>query len=143
MSDTTKVCYDEHDIAESRMAYALRRLDRALTLSALLDGLLALRRDDAMHAAVVGRMAGMAVQARHAYAEAHAAVFGPDVRPWHWDWMLSELDSVSHTRDEDCTVVDGQCTLCGVSHGPPCLGCYGCGYHRPGCPEAEESVETT
>lgn len=38
-----------------------------------------------------------------------------------------------HTRDEDCTVVDDECTGCGVWHGDPCEDCGGRGYHRAPC----------
>jgi hypothetical protein len=43
--------------------------------------------------------------------------------------------SVRHQHDDDCTVRDGECIVCGVYHGGPCPACGGRGYHREGCPE--------
>lgn len=43
-----------------------------------------------------------------------------------------------HERDEDCTVVDGMCVGCGVSHVEQCGKCSGRGFHRPGCVESDE-----
>ncbi len=34
-----------------------------------------------------------------------------------------------HTTDSDCTIVDGECAICLVVHGDPCLRCGGTGYH--------------
>lgn len=48
-----------------------------------------------------------------------------------------------HRTDEECTVgCDGCCTVCGVSHGAPCLECGGRGFHRERCSKVEESEET-
>lgn len=41
----------------------------------------------------------------------------------------------NHNQDSDCTVVDGTCTGCGVSHGPPCEACGGAGFHELYCEE--------
>lgn len=45
-----------------------------------------------------------------------------------------------HTQDEHCApyLVDDQCTACGVSHTGDCP-CGGVGFHRPGCPESDET----
>jgi hypothetical protein len=40
-----------------------------------------------------------------------------------------------HHRDEDCTLVDGVCSVCGVHHGDACE-CGGRGFHREGCKQA-------
>jgi hypothetical protein len=40
-----------------------------------------------------------------------------------------------HTKDEDCTVVDGECSTCSVAHGPRCHVCGASAFHKDGCPE--------
>lgn len=43
-----------------------------------------------------------------------------------------------HSSDEDCAPFledDGTCGRCGVSHGPACERCGGCGYHATSCAE--------
>jgi hypothetical protein len=42
-----------------------------------------------------------------------------------------------HERDSDCSpyLVDGQCTVCGVSHTNECPSCGGRGFHEPSCPD--------
>jgi hypothetical protein len=44
-------------------------------------------------------------------------------------------DKNMHTRDEDCTVVDGECVGCGVTHNMECPDCGGWGFHKPACPD--------
>lgn len=39
----------------------------------------------------------------------------------------------AHSQDADCTVINDECTVCGVTHGDPCSGCGGRGFHRDGC----------
>lgn len=41
-----------------------------------------------------------------------------------------------HNQDSDCTVDNGACTVCGVSHGCPCKDCGGIGFHEENCSEA-------
>jgi hypothetical protein len=42
-----------------------------------------------------------------------------------------------HTRDEQCTVVDGECVICGVTRRAwACVECGGRSFHAPGCSEA-------
>ena len=42
-----------------------------------------------------------------------------------------------HTKDSDCTVVDGLCIICHVGHDDPCPDCGGQAFHNPGCWEYE------
>jgi hypothetical protein len=43
--------------------------------------------------------------------------------------------TIEHKQDDDCTVVAGACTICGVSHTSPCAACGGSGFHLAGCLE--------
>lgn len=45
-----------------------------------------------------------------------------------------------HTQDEDCTVVDGECVACRVTHLDECRECGARGFHRPTCPDNDERV---
>jgi hypothetical protein len=46
---------------------------------------------------------------------------------------------VGHTHDDDCTLADDTCTVCGVWHGEACETCGGRGFHLPSCTgEAED-----
>lgn len=49
---------------------------------------------------------------------------------------------IVHDRDEDCTIVDDTCIVCGVYHGDVCLMCEGRGFHRLGCREDDDSFES-
>jgi hypothetical protein len=44
-----------------------------------------------------------------------------------------------HEQDKDCApyLVDGQCTVCGVSHTNECPSCGGRGFHKPNCPDSD------
>ena len=44
-----------------------------------------------------------------------------------------------HEQDSDCApyLVDGQCTVCGVSHANWCPSCGGRGFHTPRCPDSD------
>lgn len=45
----------------------------------------------------------------------------------------------NHYQDSDCTVVEGECVVCGVGHdGDPCRSCGGLAFHRDLCPEESE-----
>ena len=37
----------------------------------------------------------------------------------------------------------GECVVCGVSFGEPCEACSARGFHRPGCPESDETIHGT
>lgn len=46
-----------------------------------------------------------------------------------------------HERDEDCSLGDdGECVVCGVWHGDPCLLCDGRGFHREHCPASDDTA---
>ena len=38
-----------------------------------------------------------------------------------------------HTADSDCTVINDECSECGVYHGDPCPICGGRGFHALTC----------
>lgn len=48
-----------------------------------------------------------------------------------------------HSQDSDCTVVNGECAVCGAWHGAAddadagCSHCDGRAYHKPGCPDPD------
>jgi hypothetical protein len=41
--------------------------------------------------------------------------------------------AIDHAKDDDCTVVRGTCTICGVSHTSRCGECGGSAFHVEGC----------
>jgi len=42
--------------------------------------------------------------------------------------------AASHTEDADCTLdANGECTICHVLHGDPCMDCGGRGFHKRDC----------
>lgn len=55
--------------------------------------------------------------------------------------VSAALLSREHERDEDCTVVDGECVVCHVDHSGECASCHGHGYHYPDCGESDETVD--
>jgi hypothetical protein len=42
-------------------------------------------------------------------------------------------EAIDHARDDDCTVLDGTCSICGIRHASPCRDCGGRGFHIEGC----------
>ncbi len=55
-------------------------------------------------------------------------------------WLCHECGYVheqAHTQDSHCTVVDGECIVCGVSHRVGCSFCGGAGFHKDGCSQSD------
>ena len=47
-------------------------------------------------------------------------------------------EPVNHQQDSDCDVdAYGDCILCGVHHGDPCVECHGKGFHTADCFEQQ------
>lgn len=44
-----------------------------------------------------------------------------------------------HSSDADCApyLLDGECSVCHVTHGDPCETCGGRGWHKDGCDEID------
>ncbi len=57
-----------------------------------------------------------------------------------WDDLLDEpIAADVHEHDEECAlfIVDGACTVCGVSHAVECTECGGRGFHRGRCARSD------
>ncbi len=48
-----------------------------------------------------------------------------------------------HHTDDDCTVLNGECIVCHVTHGDPCVSCGGRGFHADDCADNETEIETS